>query len=59
MREPNDTQAADDARAAAANTKETVKDAGRTAADKAKSVGARMKDALEDVIPGDSDGDGH
>jgi hypothetical protein len=36
-----------------------VEEAGRDLGNKAHSVGKRIKDAIEDVIPGDSDKDGH
>jgi hypothetical protein len=36
-----------------------VKEAARDLGDKAHAVGKRIKDAIEDVIPGDSDKDGH
>ncbi|MEO5634620.1 hypothetical protein [Gaiella sp.] len=34
-------------------------DAVDTTADKAKEVGRKASDKIEDMIPGDSDGDGH
>ena len=49
----------DKARDAARRAKEDVKGAGRTAADKTESVGHKVSNAVEDMIPGDSDGDGH
>ena len=39
--------------------KEEVKGAARTTADKAESVGHKVSNAVEDMIPGDSDRDGH
>jgi hypothetical protein len=36
-----------------------VREAGRDVGDKARAVGKRVSDAIEDVIPGDSDNDGH
>jgi hypothetical protein len=36
-----------------------VEEAARDLGDKAHAVGKRIKDAIEDVIPGDSDEDGH
>ena len=44
---------------AASRAKEDVKGAARTAADKTESVGHKVSNAVEDIIPGDSDGDGH
>jgi hypothetical protein len=52
------------------NEAEAERDAGRTAADeareagrdvdeKARNIAHRVSDAIEDVIPGDSDHDGH
>lgn len=56
----NDRFEADDkARDAASRAKQDVESAGQTAADKARGLGKRMSDAVEDVIPGDSDHDGH
>ena len=49
----------DKAREAARRAKEDVKDAGRTAADKTERMGKRVSNAVEDLIPGDSDRDGH
>ena len=43
----------------ARHAKEDVKDAARTAASKTESVGKKVSNAVEDLIPGDSDGDGH
>ena len=46
----------------ATGSQETDKDApnvGRNVEDKARNVGKRISDAVEDVIPGDSDHDGH
>jgi hypothetical protein len=45
----------DDARGA----KDDVKSAARTAADKTESMREKVSNAVEDLIPGDSDGDGH
>ena len=41
------------------DAKDTVKDAAVHAAETAKSIGGRFTDAVEDLITGDSDGDGH
>ena len=49
----------DQTRDAARRAKEDVKGAGRTAADKTERVGQKISNAVEDLIPGDSDGDGH
>ena len=49
----------DKARDAARHAKEDVKDAGRTAAGKTERVGQKVSNAVEDLIPGDSDRDGH
>ena len=49
----------DEAREAARRAKEDVKSAGRTAADKTERIGKRVSNAVEDLIPGDSDRDGH
>lgn len=43
----------------ARDAKDTVKDAAAQAAEKARSVGGRLSDAVEDLIPGDSDRDSH
>ncbi len=60
MSNPNDNRPLDDkTRDAAHGASEEVKDAGRVAGEKAKNAGSRISDAIEDVIPGDSDGDGH
>ncbi len=56
----NDGYVVDDkARDAANRAKEDVKGAGRTAADKTERMGQKVSNAVEDLIPGDSDGDGH
>lgn len=49
----------DQARDAAHSAKENVEDAAHTAADKTESIGKKVSNAVEDLIPGDSDGDGH
>ena len=49
----------DQTRDAARRAKEDVKGAGRTAADKTERLGDKISNAVEDMIPGDSDGDGH
>ena len=49
----------DQARDAAERAKEDVKGAGRTAADKTEGLADKVRNAVEDMIPGDSDGDGH
>ena len=49
----------DKTRDAARRAKEDVKDAGRATADKAERVGEKISNAVEDIIPGDSDRDGH
>ena len=49
----------DEARDAARRAKEDVKDAGHTAADKTERFGKKVSNAVEDMIPGDSDRDGH
>jgi hypothetical protein len=36
-----------------------VREADRDVGDKAHSAAKRIKDAIEDVVPGDSDKDGH
>lgn len=41
------------------DAKENVKDAAHTVADKTESMGEKVSNAVEDLIPGDSDGDGH
>jgi hypothetical protein len=56
----NDDYVVDDkARDAARRAKEDVTGAGRTAADKTERMGQRASNAVEDLIPGDSDRDGH
>jgi len=49
----------DKTRDATRRAKEEVKSAGRTAADKTERVGEKISNAVEDMIPGDSDRDGH
>ena len=49
----------DEARDAARRAKEDVKGAGRTAADTTERFGKKVSNAVEDLIPGDSDRDGH
>jgi hypothetical protein len=49
----------DKARETARRAKEDVKDAGRTTADKTERLGKKVSNAVEDLIPGDSDRDGH
>ena len=41
------------------DAKDTVKDAAVHAAEKAKTIGGRFTDAVEDLITGDLDCDGH
>lgn len=48
-----------DVRDAGHSVGEKVRAAGHHAGDKARSVAGRISDAVEDVIPGDSDHDGH
>ncbi|MEP7202996.1 MAG: hypothetical protein ABI894_10325 [Ilumatobacteraceae bacterium] len=55
----DESEVDDTARDAARRAKEGVENAGRTAADKTEGMGKRISDAVEDVIPGDSDNDGH
>ncbi|MEO7370777.1 MAG: hypothetical protein ABI949_07420 [Ilumatobacteraceae bacterium] len=55
----NEFEIDDKARDAASRAKQDVEGAGRTAADKAEGMGKRISDAVEDMIPGDSDHDGH
>ena len=62
----DNTQLDDDLREQAHETADDAKQAKDKAADKAgdakdelSKVGDRISDAVEDVIPGDSDGDGH
>ena len=49
----------DETRDAARRAKEDVKGAGRAAADKTERFGKKVSNAVEDMIPGDSDRDGH
>jgi len=49
----------DEARDAARRAKEDVKGAAATTADKTERLGKKVSNAAEDLIPGDSDGDGH
>ncbi len=49
----------DQTRDASRRAKEDVKGAARTAADKTERVGEKISNAVEDLIPGDSDRDGH
>ena len=46
-------------REAADRAGDKIGDAAETAKDGAESVGHKVSDAIEDVIPGDSDRDGH
>lgn len=55
----NDIEADDKVREAASRAEQDVDSAGHTAAEKAKGMGKQISDAVEDVIPGDSDHDGH
>ena len=55
----NEYETDDKVRDAASRAKHDADAAGHTAADKAKGLGKRMSDAVEDMIPGDSDHDGH
>jgi len=41
------------------NAQEDVKDAAHTMANKTEGLGTKLSNAVEDLIPGDSDGDGH
>ena len=52
-------EAGDDASRAADRTGDKLGDAAEHAKDGAEKVGHKLADAIEDVIPGDSDGDGH
>ena len=49
----------DDVSRAAGRTADKVGDAASDAKDTAKSAGHKLSDAVEDMIPGDSDADGH
>jgi hypothetical protein len=56
----NDGYVVDDkARDEARRAKEDVKGAGRTTADRTDRMGKKVSNAVEDLIPGDSDRDGH
>ena len=60
MTNTNDNRPLDDrTRDAAHEAGEDVREVGRDAAGKARNIGQRVSDAVEDVIPGDSDHDGH
>ena len=69
MNNDHDTVASDVAQAAdrtgdkvehaARETADEVGDAARATKNKAKGAWDKTTDAVEDVIPGDSDGDGH
>ncbi len=52
-------EAGDDFSRAADRTADKVGDAAGDAKDAAKSAGHKLSDAVEDMIPGDSDADGH
>ena len=52
-------EAGDDVSEAADRAGDKVGDAAEKAKDGAESVGRKISDAVEDVIPGDSDQDGH
>lgn len=55
-----DIKNAEDARRdAGKGLDDEVREAVRDLGDKAHAVGKRIKDKIEDVIPGDSDKDGH
>ncbi len=49
----------DDAADAVDDFKDDAGDAAERAADKARGAGNKLTDAVEDMIPGDSDHDGH
>ena len=60
MTDTNDNRSFDErTRDAARDADEKTREAGRDAAAKARNIGQRVSDAVEDVIPGDSDHDGH
>jgi hypothetical protein len=52
-------EAGDDVSKAADRAGDKIGDAAEKAKDGAESVGQKVSDAIEDVIPGDSDRDGH
>jgi hypothetical protein len=55
-----DLENADEARRdAGRDVGDEVREAGRDVGDTSRTVGQRISDAIEDVIPGDSDNDGH
>lgn len=51
--------AGDDAKRAAERAGDKMEDAGERAKDDASRVGHKVSDTIEDMIPGDSDRDGH
>ncbi|MEY2416015.1 MAG: hypothetical protein QOH53_1349 [Ilumatobacteraceae bacterium] len=60
MTDTNDNRPLDErTRDAARDADERAREAGRDAKGKARNIGQRVSDAVEDVIPGDSDRDGH
>jgi hypothetical protein len=60
MTDTNDNRPLDDrTRDAARDADDKAREVGRDAAAKARNIGQRVSDAVEDVIPGDSDHDGH
>ena len=60
MANTNDNRPLDDrARDAAHDAADKARDVEHDASRKARTAGQRVSDAIEDVIPGDSDGDGH
>lgn len=60
MTDTNDNRSLDDrTRDAARDADEKAREVARDAEGKARNVGQRVSDAVEDVIPGDSDHDGH
>jgi vacuolar-type H+-ATPase subunit H len=52
-------EAGDDVEEAGERAADKVGDAADRAKDEASRAGHKLSDAVEDVIPGDSDGDGH
>jgi hypothetical protein len=52
-------EAGEDASRAVDHAADKTGDAAHRAKDDASKVGHKLSDAIEDVIPGDSDGDGH
>jgi len=52
-------EAGEDVSEAADRAGDKIGDAAEKAKDGAESVGDKLSDAVEDVIPGDSDQDGH